>query len=118
LVAKCEGGFDLHQRLDWHNKPWAFFLRDDEDPERVDKFYLSEYEPSTNWAQGGPLINQMLVDGLQLKRNEYPRGEGTEFVASLPTPARFNFGPTPLIAALRCHVVSKLGVTVEIPEEL
>jgi guanylate kinase len=73
---------------------------------------------STDWSRGGPLINQMLVEGLQLKRNEYPRGEGTEFVASLPTPARFNFGPTPLLAALRCYVVSKLGETVEVPEDL
>jgi hypothetical protein len=27
-------------------------------------------------------------------------------------------GPTPLIAAMRCYVASKLGDTVEIPEEL
>jgi hypothetical protein len=28
------------------------------------------------------------------------------------------FGPTPLIAAMRCYVASKLGDEVEIPEEL
>jgi hypothetical protein len=27
-------------------------------------------------------------------------------------------GPTPLIAAARCYVTSKLGDTVEVPEEL
>jgi hypothetical protein len=27
-------------------------------------------------------------------------------------------GPTPLIAAMRCYVASKLGDAVEIPEEL
>lgn len=27
-------------------------------------------------------------------------------------------GPTPLIAAMRCYVASKLGDTVDIPEEL
>lgn len=27
-------------------------------------------------------------------------------------------GPTPLIAAMRCYVASKLGEEVEIPEEL
>jgi hypothetical protein len=32
---------------------------------------------------------------------------------------RFNrIGPTPLIAAMRCYVASKLGDEVEIPEEL
>jgi hypothetical protein len=29
-----------------------------------------------------------------------------------------NLSPTPLIAAMRCYVASKLGDTVEIPEEL
>jgi hypothetical protein len=28
------------------------------------------------------------------------------------------FGPTPLIAAMRCYVASKLGDEIEIPEEL
>jgi len=27
-------------------------------------------------------------------------------------------GPTPLIAAMRCYVLSKLGEEIEIPEEL
>jgi hypothetical protein len=29
-----------------------------------------------------------------------------------------SFGPTPLIAAMRCYVVSKLGEEVEVPDEL
>ena len=28
------------------------------------------------------------------------------------------FGPTPLIAAMRSYVASKLGETVEVPDEL
>jgi hypothetical protein len=28
------------------------------------------------------------------------------------------YGPTPLIAAMRCYVAAKLGDTVEIPEDL
>lgn len=31
---------------------------------------------------------------------------------------RVYFGPTPLIAAMRCYVASKLGDEVEVPEEL
>jgi hypothetical protein len=27
-------------------------------------------------------------------------------------------GPTPLVAAMRCYVASKLGDTVEIPDDL
>jgi len=40
------------------------------------------------------------------------------WVAALPWPNRFNFGPTPLIAAMRCFVASKLGDEVDVPEEL
>ncbi len=76
------------------------------------------YNYSTNWAQGGPIIERMLNDGLLLKPNYCPRGDGTKFVASLPTPNQFNFGPTPLIAAMRCYVASKLGNEVEIPDKL
>jgi hypothetical protein len=28
------------------------------------------------------------------------------------------YGPTPLIAAMRCYVTSKLGDEVEVPDEL
>jgi len=37
--------------------------------------------------------------------------------SSLSTPEDFH-GDTPLIAAMRCYVASKLGDEVEIPEEL
>lgn len=118
-VAKCEGGFDLHQRLDWHNKPWAFFFRDDEDPERVDKFYLNEYEPSTDWAQGGPIIEREKI-GL-LPRAPYLLGEEWEaFGRPTAKGALYTYvvGSTPLIAAMRCYVASKLGEEVEVPDEL
>ncbi len=31
---------------------------------------------------------------------------------------KWGMGPTPLIAAMRCYVASKLGDEVDIPEEL
>jgi hypothetical protein len=40
--------------------------------------------------------------------------DSDEFMA-MPDPYH---GPTPLIAAMRCYVASKLGDEVEIPEEL
>jgi hypothetical protein len=33
-------------------------------------------------------------------------------------PRHYFVGPTPLIAAMRCYVASKLGDEVEVPEEL
>ena len=36
-------------------------------------------------------------------------------VSTTPT---YGYGPTPLIAAMRCYVASKLGDEVEVPVEL
>jgi len=117
LVAKAEGGFDLHQRLDWHNKPWAFFFRDDEDPERVDKFYVSEYEPSTDWSQGGPIIEREKID-IGFSDAMPSHSKVSAAMRNHDDDAFEQDGPTPLIAAMRCYVASKLGEEVDVPEEL
>jgi hypothetical protein len=73
------------------------------------------YEPSTSWAQGGPIIDKMGEGGLILMRATV---KSLGWRASLDFPNRFCFGLTPLIAAMRCYVASKLGDEIEIPEEL
>ena len=67
---------------------------------------------STNWAQGGPIIER---EGISLDQyHDFPN-----WAASCPPESGFNrFGPTPLIAAMRCYVASKLGDNIDIPEEL
>lgn len=71
--------------------------------------YLSdEHNYSKDWAQGGPIIER---DGIDIT-NICP---GT-WRAS--TPGLWFNGPTPLIAAMRCYVASKLGDSVEIPAAL
>jgi Protein of unknown function (DUF2591) len=66
---------------------------------------------STDWAQGGPIIEREGIGFFQKKEEDYCQAAkpGGEFVKR---------GPTPLIAAMRCYVASKLGDEVEIPEEL
>lgn len=72
---------------------------------------------STDWSQGGPIIDKMMRDGLRLMG--YKCGYQTD-----PTGCQAQLGPvvmggpTPLIAAMRCYCGSKLGYEVEIPEEL
>ena len=70
---------------------------------------------STDWAHGGPIIER---EGINLfQRKGATAKEGKAWLAydnKNPEMA----GPTPLIAAMRCYVASKLGDTVEIPEEL
>ena len=78
--------------------------------------YITPY--STEWAQGGPIIER---DEISISR-EFASGR-IEWAAWTPAPIRddaeaFGYGPTPLIAAMRCYVTSKLGDEVEIPEEL
>ena len=75
-------------------------------------------EYSTDWAQGGPLIER---EEISISR-EFASGR-IEWAAWTPAPIRddaeaFGYGPTPLIAAMRCYVASVLGDEVEVPEEL
>ena len=91
-VAKCEGAPEY--LLD---KPW-----------RADEL-LEHY--STDWAQGGPIIER------ECMRVEYLHSE-QDWVADVKGGFFEQYGDTPLIAAMRCYVASKLGDEVEIPEEL
>ena len=42
-VAKCEGAFDLQQYKEFHNKPWVFYMRDEEEPDVVRRTYMNEF---------------------------------------------------------------------------
>ena len=74
---------------------------------------LAKWSPSTYWSQGGPIIERYQLD--------------IEWVTSNRCRASYDwldeefyegFGPTPLIAAMRCYVASKLGDEVDVPNEL
>lgn len=66
------------------------------------------------WSQGGPIIER---ERLNLRAS----GAG-DWVAMTHVPAHpdqcIQYGDTLLIAAMRCYVASKLGDTIEIPDEL
>lgn len=69
--------------------------------------------PSTNWAQSGPIIERERID---LVWNgdwfaETDAANRSDWVAT-------GRGRTPLIAAMRCYVASKLGDDVDVPKEL
>lgn len=76
------------------------------------------FAPATNWAQGGPIIEQ---NGLELSVHVIHNGVITSWASEKDWPStteKSACGPTPLVAAMRCFVVSHLGNEVEIPEEL
>ena len=73
---------------------------------------------STNWAHGGPVIEQEVIN---LGRHTWDDSGVIRWGASkagLFQGAPFSVGPTPLIAAMRCYVASKLGEEVEVPHGL
>jgi hypothetical protein len=68
------------------------------------------YLPHELWEQGGPIIEGEGIE-LSLIANHW---EAT-IAFSGKKPQK---GPTPLVAAMRCYVASKLGDEVEVPENL
>ncbi len=103
-VAKCEG-LKLFDRLG------VAYIMDPRQPQ-----FNIAFEPSTDWAQGGPIIEREIhaFDHMQsnrvtaiIKRKDMNNGGFTH-----------GYGPTPLIAAMRCYVASKLGDEIDIPKEL
>ena len=99
---------------------------------------------STDWSQGGPIMDREKISVVCAEGDYNPSKAGTSecydtyWVADIgklsastvygpqsddwgshfQIDADAMQGPTPLIAAMRCFVASKLGDEVEIPEEL
>ncbi len=73
----------------------------------------SQPDYSTDWLSGGPIIER---EGIHIKRHP------SDWIAlpydSVFSEEAYQQGPTPLIAAMRCYVISKLGDEVEVPNEL
>lgn len=71
--------------------------------------YIDEY--STSWEQGGPIIEREKIE-LNLF------GSGWMATLTKGPAVSEEVGPTPLVAAMRCYVASKLGDEVELTEEV
>jgi hypothetical protein len=74
---------------------------------------------STSWAKGGPIIAR---EGISVAYDvEMSQLEGSENWATIYAVDSGDgriYGPTLLIAAMRCYVSSKLGDNIDIPDEL
>lgn len=122
-VAKCEGQ-TIHsgQALGYVCQPG------------VTDWYFSGHghelwSPSTDWSQGGPIIEREVINLETLISRATDGREVLTWHArmsvrhtfqnyrTIPQP-HWGKGPTPLIAAMRCYVVSNLGDEVDVPEEL
>ena len=84
------------------------------------------YRPSVAWAQGGPIIAREMIDLRKIYNNGLPNANPydcwkAEIIfrdGKLVAGDLFAYGPTPLVAALRCFVASRLGDEVDVPKEL
>ena len=91
--------------------------------------FLSEWEryncaSSIDWAQAGPIIEREGIDLHRVSDSLWSAKLWANNAGMVKNPAqrfRHNIeidGPTPLIAAMRCFVASKLGDDIEVPPEL
>jgi hypothetical protein len=83
---------------------------------RLDLVPEGEYTPSTDWSQGGPIIER---EGVGLDQYaDYPQWQAFTPAPEQPSGQAVCNGPTPLIAAMRCYVASKMGAEIDLPKEL
>ena len=110
-VATIEG--HTQQQWDWYI---GYNAMKDED------IQSKCYAYSSWWGAGGPIIEREGMDIIHTNDSEWV-WRATLF---LPVPAPYNTpqevfrfgGSTPLIAAMRCYVASRLGDTIDIPTAL
>lgn len=112
-AAKCEG-YEMEREKDGQMRRTA----NDRilvglQPESTRRY---EYSPSTNWAQGGLIIERECIS-VDYRRAEF-KDLWIAYKLGRPLEDNPQGGPTPLIAAMRCYVASKLCDEVDVPAEL
>jgi Protein of unknown function (DUF2591) len=85
---------------------------------RMDMDGQHYWNPTTNWAQGGLIIERERITVNIGWFDEQPLASIWVVSGGSGYAACKQRGTTPLIAAMRCYVASKLGDTAEVPDEL
>ena len=104
-MAKCEGYTDL--RKNYHAFSDELIMT----PPRAEYGAVALADLAISWDQCGPIIEREWIE-LGAYHDQWLavfHGEDCSIDQD---------GPTPLIAAMRCFVASRLGDEVDIPEEL
>jgi hypothetical protein len=76
------------------------------------------YRPSTEWWLGGPIIERERITLSCWSIHSTPWKASIEGDTDAGVDLYVEHGPTPLIAAMRCYVASKMGDDIEVPKEL
>jgi hypothetical protein len=72
------------------------------------------FNPSTNWAQAGSIIER---EGIGIAPQEFISG-GQVWLSMLFGGSHESQGPTPLVTAMRAYVTECIGDEIDIPTEL
>ena len=76
---------------------------------KCERFVEDVFEPSEHWGDGGPIIER---EKISLNHED-----GGWIATRCESPCvSEEYGKTPLIAAMRCYVASKLGDEIEMEE--
>jgi hypothetical protein len=108
-VAKALGYTDypddsLEHGTIWHTEP---------DKTPFGRFIEKRhFNPSSNWAVGGPIIER---EGINLRTLVGWTGS-MAYQAEINDNGNIFYGHTPLVAAMRCFVASRLGSDISIEE--
>lgn len=106
LVATIEG-----------REVWVCLPNDSQHVVRVGSISNS-YSPSTDWAQGGPIIEREHIGvSYYTEADDWEVPNWGAWRTDIDD-RQVLMGETALIAAMRAFVVSKMGNGVEVPEEL
>ncbi len=121
-VAQCDGYQPVYTTPAYQDSP-LFLKRGHVRP-------LSDLRYSSDWTVGGPIIErEHIALRPTLTHTGYRMSGASDAVEALivlpngattfnPAAVVCDYGPTPLIAAMRCYVASKFGEEIEIPEVL
>lgn len=117
-VALAEGAANLR-----HDTVASWWLTLNGQDITLNSGWAQSYQPSTDWNQGGPIIEREGIDVYcTFKGNPNHRDVAwrrSTWRAKYHHESRpASIASTPLIAAMRCYVTSKLGDEIEIPEKL
>lgn len=109
MVAKADE--NLYPKGDVRLLDGKVFTIEPGNYEQSDRWQL--YDPSTNWAQGGPIIERERISIRQWTNvplvHAYMPQDNAPWLSD---------DTSPLIAGMRCLVAAKLGDEVDVPEEL
>lgn len=108
VVAKAEGYSPLYP-----NYPKGAMSHLSKVGEYSEYRWLVELKYSKSWSLAGPIIEREKITCEWTSAATW-----RACIEWLDEPTFEGFGPTPIVAAMRCYVASKLGDEVEVPDEL